>query len=138
MMGMLGDSGLDFSSPEEPVQPENKGLAKARKVLEQVHARHPYMSLADVFVLGGYVAFEATGGPVIPFAIGRKDFTADEAYKVHGAGLCPYGDGAHNPCGSRLPAADLGPDPACPASAVPSTREKPTIDATRATFERMG
>jgi len=122
----------------EQKDPENKGLEKARVTLKQVHKRHPYMSLADVFILAGYVAFEVTGGPVIPFAMGRKDFTEEEAFQIHGKSLCPFGDGMHNPCGSRLPAADLNPDPSCPASAPPHVKEKPTIDAMRGIFRRMG
>lgn len=133
-----GSNGATMRFQTEQDDPENNGLAKARLVLEKVHERHPYVSLADTFVLAGYVAFEATGGPVIPFAVGRKDYTSEEASQIHGKSLCPFGDGAHNPCGSRLPAADLGPDPSCPASAPPSIREKPTIDAMRGTFQRMG
>jgi len=51
---------------------------------------------------------------------------------------CPFGDGKFNPHGSRLPAADLGPDPKAPEGAPAHIREAPTIQAVRNTFERMG
>jgi catalase (peroxidase I) len=124
--------------PAEQEDPENNGLAKAREVLKKIHDKHPYLSLADIYVLAGYVAFEASGGPIIPFATGRQDFSEEEAREIHGPALCPFGRGRHNPNGSLLPSADLGKDPACKASAPAHEREKPTIDATRCTFQRLG
>jgi catalase (peroxidase I) len=122
----------------EQNDPENKGLEKARRVLEGIHNKHKYLSLADIFILAGYVALEATGGPVIPFSSGRRDFSEEQAQQVYGPSLCPVGDGKLNPCGSRLPAADLGPAPDVSAAAPPEKREKPTIDHVRNTFHRMG
>lgn len=133
-----GSNGGTMRFRAEQADPENSGLEKARMALEKVHRKHNYLSLADIFVLGGYVAFEATGGPVIPFSTGRRDFSQEEAKEVHGSSGCPFGDGVHNPIGSRLPAADLGPDLSCPASSGVDKRERPTIDAVRGTFRRMG
>lgn len=122
----------------EQADRENAGLDKARGAVMDVHKQHPELSFADIAVLAGYVAFEATGGPVIPFATGREDFSEDQALSTYGPSLCPYGDGVHNPGGSRLPAADLGPVAGCPFHAPAQIREKPTIDAVRGTFHRMG
>jgi len=118
--------------------PDNAGLGKAVALLRGIQRRHPWMSLADMYVLGGYVAIEATGGPAIPFSTGRRDFTEAEATRRYGTGRCPFGDGQFNPSGSRLPAADLGPDPTAPRGAPDDVREKATIAAMRGTFERMG
>lgn len=57
---------------------------------------------------------------------------------IYGKSGCPFGDGKFNPNGSRLPAADLGPDKHIPTSAPMCQREAPTINAMRSTFLRMG
>lgn len=136
--GTGGSNGATMRFAAEQNDPENKGLEKARRVLEGIHNKHKYLSLADIFILAGYVALEATGGPVIPFSSGRRDFSEEQAQQVYGPSLCPVGDGKLNPCGSRLPAADLGPAPDVSAAAPPEKREKPTIDHVRNTFHRMG
>lgn len=137
-MGKGGSNGSTMRFQAEQDDPENAGLAKAREVLQKVHQKHSYLSLADIFVLAGYIAFEATGGPVIPFATGRRDYSEDEARDVYGPSLCPFGYGRHNPNGSLLPAADLGKDADCSPTAPACERERPTIEATRSTFQRMG
>lgn len=73
----------------------------------------------------------------MPFCHGRLDFTPDERLSRYGSvgGGCPFGDGQFNPCGSRLPSADIGKHE---EYAEPRLREKPTIDAVRGTFQRMG
>ena len=126
--------------PIEQADPENAGLGLARKVLEPIHAKYPWLSMADLNVLAGYVAIEESGGPAIPFSYGRRDFTDEQAEAVYGKGKCPFAmqDGAHNPHKSRLPAADLGPDLSLPRTASKARREKATIDAMRGTFHRMG
>jgi len=122
----------------ESTDPENAGFEKAKALLVPIHERFPWLSLADLWVLAGYVAIEASGGPRISFAYGRKDFTEEEAVAIYGKSGCPFGDGKFNPNGSRLPAADLGPDPKVPARAPMCQREAPTINAMRSTFRRMG
>lgn len=103
-----------------------------------MHARHSWTTLADLAILSAYVAIEASGGPHIPFSYGRRDFSDAEAQAKHGPSGCPFGDGKINPNGSRLPAADLGPAKGCPHHAPAAEREKPTIDAVRGTFRRLG
>lgn len=136
--GTGGSNGGTMRFPAEQADPENAGLAKAREVLKAVHNKHGYLSLADIYVLAGYVAFEATGGPVIPFATGRKDYTEEEAQEIYGPSLCPFGRGRHNPNGSLLPSADLGQDPCSKPGAPMQAKEKPTIDHVRGVFNRMG
>ena len=137
--GTGGSNGSTMRFPAEAQDPENAGFAKAKAALQTVHERHPEISLADVWVLAGYVAIELSGGPPIPFAYGRSDFTLEQAIAVHGASGCPFGDGkATNPNGSRLPSADLGPDPEAPRECPMHVKEKPTIDAIRGVFQRLG
>ena len=127
-----GSNGGTIWLPIEAADPENKGFDKARKLLTTIHHKHrSTLSRADTTVLAGCVAIEASGGPRIPCAIGRADLSEAEAH-------CPFGDGQFNPCGSRLPAADLGPAVGCPLGAPAVQREQPTIDAVRGTFRRMG
>ncbi|OMO83511.1 Heme peroxidase, plant/fungal/bacterial [Corchorus olitorius] len=51
----------------------NSGLKIAVELCEQVKARHPVISYADLYQLAGVVAVEVTGGPTIDFVPGRKD-----------------------------------------------------------------
>jgi cytochrome c peroxidase len=133
-----GTNGCTMQFPAERADPENAGFDKAVAVLEKIHLRHPYLSKADLYALAGTVAIEAMGGPAIAFQTGRQDWSEAQATECNGPSGCPFGDGAHNPCGSRLPAADLGPDPDAPRGCPMHVREKPTIDAIRGTFARMG
>ncbi|ESQ53491.1 hypothetical protein EUTSA_v10025942mg [Eutrema salsugineum] len=51
----------------------NNGLEKAVAFCEEVKAKHPRVSYADLYQLAGVVAVEVTGGPAIQFSPGRKD-----------------------------------------------------------------
>lgn len=136
--GTGGSNGSTMRFAAEQSDPENAGLGKARALLEPIHQKHPELSLADLWILAGYVAIEELGGPRIRFSTGRKDYTWEEAVQRYGASGCPFGDGKLNPCGSRLPAADLGSDANVPAAAPMCQREAKTIEAVRGTFQRMG
>ena len=74
---------------------ENAGLDRAVSLLVPIHAKHAdLLSLADTFILAGYVALEATGGPRMRFWWGREDFTLEAAQEKNGtASGCPFGDG---------------------------------------------
>lgn len=133
-----GSNGATMRFGAEANDPENAGLDKAKALLLPIHKQFPWLSLADLWILAGYVAIEAAGGPRIRFAHGRQDFTAEEAVAIYGDSGCPFGDGKFNPHGSRLPAADLGQDESVPASAPMCQKEAPTINAMRSTFSRMG
>ncbi|VVB10100.1 unnamed protein product [Arabis nemorensis] len=58
---------------EELNRSENKGLENAVAFCEEVKAKHPQVSYADLYQLAGVVAVEVTGGPAIQFTPGRKD-----------------------------------------------------------------
>ena len=137
-----GSDGGTIWLPAEVADPENKGFDKARQLLKQLHAKHGgSLSLADLGILTGCVAIEATGGPHIPFASGRRDFTEAEAIAKNGGshGGCPFASASFNPLtDSRLPPADCGVAPQCPPGASAAEREAPTIHAVRMTFRRMG
>ncbi|GBG31717.1 Cytochrome c peroxidase, mitochondrial [Hondaea fermentalgiana] len=136
--GNGGSWGSTFRFENEAADPENAGLSKAKELLESVKARFPAISYADLYILAGAVAIESTGGPHIPVKTGRPDFDDAEATAIFGEGKCPFGFGTVNPNTSRLPAADLGPDPDAPPDAPAHIREAPTINAVRATFQRLG
>lgn len=55
----------------------NNGLDIARKLLQPIKDKFPDISYADLYQLASVVAIEVSGGPVIPFRMGRKD--AEEA-----------------------------------------------------------
>lgn len=133
-----GSNGATMRFGAETSDPENAGLDKAKALLAPIHERFPWLSLADLWILAGYVAIEVAGGPRMRFAHGRRDFTEQEAVAIYGPSGCPFGDGKFNPNGSRLPAADLGPDTSVPIAAPKCQRESPTINGMRSTFRRMG
>jgi len=87
----------------------NAGLKMARDALEPIKHKFPEMSYADLYSLAGVVAIEESGGPAIPFRLGRVDFESGEA----------------SPPDGRLPNADMG----C---------RKDTIQHVRNVFYRMG
>ena len=43
-----------------------------------VQAKHPEISYADLYTLAGVVAVEESGGPKIPFRLGRTDADSGE------------------------------------------------------------
>ncbi|KAL9245635.1 hypothetical protein vseg_019260 [Gypsophila vaccaria] len=53
--------------------PPNNGIKVAVDLCEQVKAKHPKLTYADIYQLAGVVAVEVTGGPAIPFTPGRRD-----------------------------------------------------------------
>ncbi|CAN0846100.1 L-ascorbate peroxidase 3 [Linum grandiflorum] len=58
---------------EELAHGANSGLKIALDFCEEVKAKHPKITYADLFQLAGVVAVEVTGGPTIDFVPGRKD-----------------------------------------------------------------
>ncbi|CAL1410243.1 unnamed protein product [Linum trigynum] len=58
---------------EELAHGANSGLKIALGFCEEVKAKHPKITYADLFQLAGVVAVEVTGGPTIDFVPGRKD-----------------------------------------------------------------
>ncbi|KAL6222256.1 hypothetical protein ACLB2K_005648 [Fragaria x ananassa] len=58
---------------EELKHSANNGLKIAVDLCEEVKAKHPKITYADLYQLAGVVAVEVTGGPPIDFIPGRKD-----------------------------------------------------------------
>ena len=116
----------------EKADPENAGLDLAHSFIEPIKAKHPSITYSDLWILAGCVAVESTGGPHIPFTRGRPDAADDSNL--------PVGDAPkrHNPNGSRLPAADLGPSSNPPPGCPMHVKESPTIDGMAGVFRRMG
>eukprot|EP00884_Botryococcus_braunii_P020293 jgi/Botrbrau1/6948/Bobra.0215s0025.1 len=75
------DGGANGSLAFELKRPENKGLARGWRVLEDVMSRLQktspaaagLLSFADLVALGGAFAVAATGGPRIRIPVGRRD-----------------------------------------------------------------
>lgn len=75
----------DFQSP---------GLQRAADFLAPLHARHPGLSLADLWTLAAVVAIEALGGPVVPWVSGRSDVQSPDGVdeRVLTTERCPVAD----------------------------------------------
>ena len=58
---------------EEYSHGANNGLKKAIDFCEEVKAKHPKITYADLYQLAGVVAVEVTGGPTVDFVPGRRD-----------------------------------------------------------------
>ncbi|XVE67149.1 hypothetical protein DITRI_Ditri08aG0137700 [Diplodiscus trichospermus] len=58
---------------EEYTHGSNSGLKIAIDFCEEVKAKHPKITYADLYQLAGLVAVEVTGGPTIDFVPGRRD-----------------------------------------------------------------
>jgi catalase (peroxidase I) len=65
--GTGGSNGGTMRFEAEQNDPENAGLEKARQLLEPLKTKYPWISYADLYVLAGTVAIEATGGPHIRY-----------------------------------------------------------------------
>eukprot|EP00591_Stephanopyxis_turris_P012829 CAMPEP_0195516788 /NCGR_PEP_ID=MMETSP0794_2-20130614/8671_1 /TAXON_ID=515487 /ORGANISM="Stephanopyxis turris, Strain CCMP 815" /LENGTH=313 /DNA_ID=CAMNT_0040645471 /DNA_START=126 /DNA_END=1067 /DNA_ORIENTATION=+ len=87
----------------------NAGLGVARAALEPIKEKYPEISYADLYTLSGVVAVEESGGPEVPFRLGREDMS----------------DGETSPSDGRLPGADKG-------------SSQMTIQHVRDVFHRMG
>ena len=58
---------------EEYSHGANNGLKKAIDFCQEVKAKHPKITYADLYQLAGVVAVEVTGGPTVDFVPGRRD-----------------------------------------------------------------
>lgn len=71
--GTGGSNGATMRFGPECEHGANAGLAVARKLLEPIKAKFPWISYADLWTLAGVVALESMGGPTIPWRAGRID-----------------------------------------------------------------
>ncbi|CAJ1426308.1 unnamed protein product [Effrenium voratum] len=74
-----GSNGATMRYALEANDPENVYLEHARALLAPVKAKHPWISYADLWILGAYVALEHTLGPRIKFTGGRVDAPEEHA-----------------------------------------------------------
>lgn len=74
--GTGGSNGATMRYAPESMHGANAGLEVARKKLEPVKEKYPWISYSDLWTLGGVCAVQQMGGPTIPWRPGRKD--ADE------------------------------------------------------------
>eukprot|EP00043_Microstomoeca_roanoka_P012450 m.120540 g.120540 ORF g.120540 m.120540 type:complete len:302 (+) comp15497_c0_seq4:465-1370(+) len=63
---------------EETVHAANAGLPWAVEKMEEIKAKFPDISYADLYQLASVVAIEHAGGPRIPFRLGRKDVPREQ------------------------------------------------------------
>lgn len=90
--GTGGSNGGRIRFQPEKSWGANAGLDIAMEALEPIKHSHPNLSYADLYTLSGVVAVEMSGGPEIPFKLGREDFES----------------GDDSPEDGRLPDADKG------------------------------
>lgn len=107
--GSGGSNGARMRFNPEASWGANAGLGVARDALEPIKEKHPEISYADLYTLAGVVAVEESGGPTIPYRLGREDFDSGET----------------SPPDGRLPDADKG-------------SKKMTTQHVREVFYRMG
>ncbi|KAL7534259.1 hypothetical protein ACHAXR_007333 [Thalassiosira sp. AJA248-18] len=77
--GSGGSNGGRMRFDPEASWGANAGLGIPRNALEDVKAKHPDISYADLYTLAGVVAVEEAGGPKIPFRLGRADADSGES-----------------------------------------------------------
>jgi cytochrome c peroxidase len=120
--GTGGSDGATMRFAEEAGHGGNAGLGHARNLLENIKAKHPKISYADLYIYAGKVALELMGANEIGFSAGRTDATDDNM----------TGDSRFTKDG-RLPDADGGP-----RSATGMTSETVCQHLREDVFYRMG
>lgn len=74
-----GSNGGTMRFPYEAKDGANAGLEAARIRLEPLRKKFPWISHADLWTLGGVVAVQELGGPIIPWRPGRVDLPESES-----------------------------------------------------------
>lgn len=71
--GTGGSNGATMRFAPESEHGANAGLISARKFLEPVKAKFPWITYSDLWILGGVCAIQEMQGPAIPYRPGRVD-----------------------------------------------------------------
>ncbi|GAA5822506.1 hypothetical protein JCM3770_002441 [Rhodotorula araucariae] len=72
-----GSNGAGMRYEAEGGDPANAGLEHARRFLEPIKEKHPWITYADLWTLAGVVALKEMGGPDVVWKPGRTDFVDD-------------------------------------------------------------
>ncbi|GAA6037494.1 hypothetical protein JCM8097_008216 [Rhodosporidiobolus ruineniae] len=72
-----GSNGAGMRYECEGGDPSNAGLEHARRFLEPIKEKHPWISYADLWTLAGVTSLKAMGGPDVNWKPGRTDFVDD-------------------------------------------------------------
>jgi hypothetical protein len=99
-----GSNGATMRFPTEANDGANAGLDLARKILEPIKAKYPWITYADLWTLAGAVAIESMGGEQCSLIVGLL------AAAGGGSSNDPYQEpGSHTPtCGHWLELCPLG------------------------------
>ncbi|KAI9671767.1 MAG: heme peroxidase [Alyxoria varia] len=71
--GTGGSNGATMRFAPEGDHGANSGLAAARRFLEPIHEKFPWISHSDLWILGAICAIQEMSGPTIPWRPGRND-----------------------------------------------------------------
>ena len=71
--GTGGSNGATMRFDPEINDGANAGLALMQDILKPVQKKFPDLSVADVWTMAGAQAVALTGGPAVPFRLGRTD-----------------------------------------------------------------
>jgi len=72
-----GSNGATMRFAPESNHGANAGLIVARDYMQDIHDQFPWITYSDLWTLGGVVAIQEMGGPVIPWRPGRQDGLAE-------------------------------------------------------------
>jgi len=82
--GTGGSNGATMRFSPEADHGGNAGLGIARGLLEDVKAKHPELTYADIYTFAGAYSIELMGGPQVPWKAGRADFAEGEGVTPDG------------------------------------------------------
>ncbi|KAK7418218.1 heme peroxidase [Neonectria magnoliae] len=71
--GTGGSNGATMRFAPESDHGANAGLLAARKFLDPVKEKFPWITYSDLWILGGVCAIQEMQGPIIPYRPGRSD-----------------------------------------------------------------
>jgi len=79
-----GSDGATMRFEPEASDKANVGLNIVHDLLAPLKEKYPDVSIADLWVMAGTQAIKASGGPEVPFTVGRKDIIATDPVPANG------------------------------------------------------